>query len=127
MLEEKAAAGLSYSEVAHLRWDMRQIFRMAVSEALMGRNPADLSFVPPEAPRPDKVYLTADEVRVFFSVLEQRERVIGGLAILAGLRPGEIFGLTRNGCPTTMPTFSSGYIVAQWIRRKTSNRRGGLR
>src|SRR4051812_35099687 len=30
MLGEKAAKGLSYSVVAHLRWDLRQIFRMAV-------------------------------------------------------------------------------------------------
>jgi hypothetical protein len=32
LLDEKAASGLSYSVVAHLRWDLRQIFRMAVAE-----------------------------------------------------------------------------------------------
>lgn len=36
------------------------------------------------------------QVRLFFSVLDVREKVIGGLAILAGLRPGEIFGLKRS-------------------------------
>ncbi len=33
-LDGKAAADLSYSVVAHLRWDLRQIFRMAVSEGI---------------------------------------------------------------------------------------------
>jgi len=31
-LKQKAAASLSYSIVAHLRWGLRQIFRMAVEE-----------------------------------------------------------------------------------------------
>jgi integrase len=36
-----------------------------------------------------------DEVRLFFSVLDLREKVIGGLAVLAGMRPGEILALRR--------------------------------
>lgn len=32
LLDRKAEGGLSYSVVAHLRWDLRQIFRMAVAE-----------------------------------------------------------------------------------------------
>jgi hypothetical protein len=31
-LDEKAAAGLSFSTVDHLRWDLLQIFEMAVAE-----------------------------------------------------------------------------------------------
>lgn len=46
MLDQKAASGLSYSVVAHLRWDLRQILRMAVSEGHILRNPADLLFIP---------------------------------------------------------------------------------
>jgi hypothetical protein len=46
MLEENAAVGLSYSVVAHLRWDLRQIFRMAVAEGYLTRNPAELLFIP---------------------------------------------------------------------------------
>lgn len=52
-LDRKAAEGLSYSTVAHLRWDMRQIFKMAVAEGFILRNPAELLFVPRECPRPD--------------------------------------------------------------------------
>ena len=38
--------------------------------------------------------MNLEEVKKVFSVLEQRERLIVKLAILAGMRPGEIFGLT---------------------------------
>ncbi len=53
-LDLKAVAGLSYSVVAHLRWDLRQILRMAVTEGHLRRNPAELLITSPEAPRPDR-------------------------------------------------------------------------
>jgi integrase len=93
MLDEKAKAGLSYSVVAHLRWDLRQIFRMAVSEGYILRNPAELLFIPRDAPRPEHTAMSLEEVQRCFAALEQRERLILKFAILAGLRPGEIFGL----------------------------------
>ncbi len=95
-LEQKAAAGLSYSVVSHLRWDLRQIFRMAREEGLIERSPAELLFVPTGAKRSGKQSMSFEQVRLLFSVLELRERLIGGLATLAGMRPGEIFGLTRG-------------------------------
>ena len=94
-LDGKAEAGLSYSTVAHLRWDLKQIFDMAVSEGYIERNPAELLFIPKEATRAETRRMNLEEVRRFFAVLELRERAIGGLAVLAGLRPGEIFALTR--------------------------------
>jgi len=97
ILDEKASAGLSYSVVAHLRWDLRQIFHMAVTEAYLLHSPAELLFIPRNAPRPDVASMTFEQVRLFFSVLELRERVIGGLAVLGGMRPGEIFALRRSG------------------------------
>ncbi len=51
-LDAKARAGLSYSVVAHLRWDLRQVLRMAVEEEILSRNPAELLFVPRETQRP---------------------------------------------------------------------------
>jgi integrase len=93
MLDEKAEQGLSYSVVAHLRWDLRQIFRMAVSEGYIRRNPAELLFIPRDAKRPEHTAMTLEEVQRCFAVLEQRERLIVKFAIIAGLRPGEIFGL----------------------------------
>ncbi len=95
-LEGKAQAGLSYSVVAHLRWDLRQILGMAVVQGYMAKNPAEQLFVPREAQRPEKRIMTFDEVKLFFAVLDLRERVIGAFGILAGLRPGEIFALKRS-------------------------------
>ena len=37
--------------------------------------------------------MTLDDVRRLFSVLDIRERLIAKLVVLAGMRPGEIFGL----------------------------------
>jgi integrase len=96
LLDRKANAGGSYSVVAHLRWDLRQIFRMAVAEQYLERNPAELLFVPKEARRAETRRMTLEEVRQLFSVLGLRERVIAGLAVLAGMRPGEIFALTLS-------------------------------
>jgi integrase len=37
--------------------------------------------------------MSVEEVRQMFKVLEVRERLVAKLAVLAGMRPGEIFGL----------------------------------
>lgn len=93
LLDAKAQAGLSYSIVAHLRWDLRQVFRLAVQEGHLVHNPAELLFIPRDARRPEHTFMTLKEVQTCFAALEPRERLVVKLAILAGLRPGEIFGL----------------------------------
>ena len=93
LLDAKASAGLSCSAVAHMRWDLRQVFRMAVLEGHIRRNPAELLFIPRDAPRPIHTVMNEEEVQLCFDVLELGGRLIMKLAILAGLRPGEIFGL----------------------------------
>ena len=40
--------------------------------------------------------MTIDEIKQAFGVLKLRERLIFKLAVLAGLRPGEMFGLRRS-------------------------------
>lgn len=95
LLDRKAKQdGLSFSVVDHLRWDLKSIFDMAVADGLMERNPAQLLFTPKEAKKPVRRAMTIKEVQICFSVLGQRERLIAKLAILAGMRPGEIFALT---------------------------------
>ena len=93
-LDRKAKKGLSYSVVSHLRWDLKQIFELAVGEGYLNRNPASLLFVPKEARRPERLVMSLAEVNKLFTLLEQRERLIVKLAVLTGMRPGEIFGLT---------------------------------
>jgi hypothetical protein len=39
--------------VDHLRWDLKQMFDMAIAEDLIGRNPTALLFTPNEAKRGD--------------------------------------------------------------------------
>ncbi len=92
-LDQKATGGLSYSVVDHLRWDLKQIFKLAVSEGHLRRNPAELLFTPREAHRPPKPHMSWEDVRLLFTVLGLRERLIAKLAIISGLRPGEIFAL----------------------------------
>jgi integrase len=92
-LDAKGACGLSFSVVDHLRWDLKQIFDMAVAEGYLARNPATLLYTPRECPRPNATVMTIEEVQRLFSVLDVRERLIAALAVIAGMRPGEIFGL----------------------------------
>ena len=51
-LDQKAAT-LSFSTVDHLKWDLMSIFKMAVAEGYVRRNPAGLLFTPREAKRPE--------------------------------------------------------------------------
>jgi integrase len=94
LLDLKANVPLSFSVVDHLRWDLKQIFDMAVAEGQVERNPALLLFTPREAKRPVHRAMTIKEVQICFGALDLRERLIAKLAILAGMRPGEIFALT---------------------------------
>ena len=96
-LDRKAAAGLSNSMVSHMRWDLRQILRLAVADGHIMKNPAEELFVPRSAARAVKKVMSMKEVNDCISSLERRESLIAKLALLVGLRPGEIFAL-RCGC-----------------------------
>ncbi len=121
MLDGKAQIGLSYSVVAHLRWDLRQILRMAVSEGFILRNPAELLFIPREAKRPEYTAMNLEEVQKCFAVLEQRERLVVKFAILAGLRPGEIFGLKWGRLSGTHADIRQRVYRGEIDSPKTSN------
>jgi integrase len=92
-LEYKAAAGLSFSTVDHLRWDLHQIISLAVSEGHLRKNPAELLVTPKNIQGRPKLVMTLEEVNTCFSVLDLRDRLIVKLAVLGGMRPGEIFAL----------------------------------
>src|SRR5688572_17560712 len=89
-------SSLSFSTADHLRWDLRHIFEMAIAEGFLTLNPAALLFTPRQCPTPQRPTMSADEVKSAFTVLALRERLVFKLAVLAGLRPGEIFALRRN-------------------------------
>lgn len=92
LLDEKGPK-LSFSVVDHLRWDLKQIFDMALAEGLIQRNPAKLLFTPASASKPVRRAMSVEEVQGCLSALDGRERLIAKLAIIGGMRPGEIFGL----------------------------------
>ena len=45
-LNGKSAAGMSKSMVAHLRWDLHQIFKVARAEGYIERDPTQALFTP---------------------------------------------------------------------------------
>jgi integrase len=112
---------LSYSIVAHLRWDLKQIFDLAMSEGIVERNPALLLFVPREAKKPVWRAMTIKEVQLCFQVLAQRERLIVKLALLAGMRPGEIFALTWPRLTATYADVQQRVYRRQIDTPKTDN------
>jgi integrase len=86
----------SFSVVDHLRWDLKQIFDMAIAEGILKLNPAALLFTPNSAKRPTHRVMNVEQIRTAFGALALRERVISKLAIIGGMRPGEIFVLRRR-------------------------------
>ena len=92
LLDQKARS-LSRSVVSHLRWDLNAIFKMAAEDAIIEGNPAGSLVTPKEAKTRLKRVMTKEQVRLALSVLDLRERVIFLLAVLVGMRPGEILAL----------------------------------
>jgi site-specific recombinase XerC len=102
LLDRKAGSGLSFSLVGHLRWDLRHIFRVAVAEGIIERNPGELLFTPQNATRAVRRAATAEEMARVFSALDLRERLILKLAGIAGMRPGEIPALQMSESGATV-------------------------
>jgi len=99
---EIKAVRLSSSVVSHLKWDLRAIFQLAVGDGVVDRNPATSLVTPAAASRSVKLVMNREDVVKMLPVLNLRERLIVRLAIFAGMRPGEIFGLkwrhVRDDC-----------------------------
>jgi hypothetical protein len=57
------AKDVSQATIAHLRWDLRQIFRMAVNEGLLVRNPAELLHIPKRNKAPERRVLTIHQTQ----------------------------------------------------------------
>lgn len=95
-LTGKARAGLSRSVVAHLRWDLSAIFRLAVAEGYTQRDPTVALYTPKEAKTTPTRALTIEEVQPYLEALAEREQVIACIAIFTGMRPGEILALQRR-------------------------------
>ena len=95
-LERKAMSGLSFSIVDHLRWDLTSMFEMAVSEKVISVNPTTALYTPKIAKRGRSQAMSAEQVGHSLSAVEFREKTILQLAILAGIRPGELLAIRRR-------------------------------
>ncbi len=89
-------AVLSRSVVAHLRWDLHQIFKVARAEGYIERDPTQALYTPRANEATVKRTMTREEVEKHIAALETRERLIDHLAIFVGMRPGEILALQRR-------------------------------
>ncbi len=93
---------LSFSVVDHLKWDMVSIFRMALAKKCITWNPAapEMLETPRECKKLQTVrFMTEQEGNQVGELIEElplRERLIMKFALIAGMRPGEIFGLKRG-------------------------------
>jgi integrase len=90
------AATRSKSVVAHLRWDLRAVFRLAMAEGYIERDPTPALFTPKEAKVGIRRVMTGKEALTHINALDLRERVIDYLALFIGMRPGEILALQRK-------------------------------
>lgn len=95
-LERKAVAGLSFSVVDHLRWDISSILEMAVAEKLIPADPSTRLYTPKSALMGESRSMTIAEVETALGAVPPRETLMLHLAIFAGLRPGEILALRRR-------------------------------
>jgi integrase len=96
-----------FSRVAHLRWDLRQIFRMAVNDGVLQRNPAELLHTPCGTVH-EKPVLTHEQAILALNALDVRERLILKLAGTCGMRPGEIVALQWQDINKAAPIFDNG-------------------
>ena len=95
-LEQKAASGLSFSVVDHIRWDLSSMFEMAVSEKVIGLNPTTALYTPKTAKRSEGQSMSAQQVELALGAVDFREKVILRLAVFAGMRPGELLAIQRE-------------------------------
>jgi integrase len=99
-LDNKTA--LSRSVVDHLKWDLVDIFGMAKAKGSITDNPADptLLVTPKQCKKKVVRNMTPEEVDHFYELVEREfplpEKIIVKGTLIAGMRPGETFGLKRG-------------------------------
>lgn len=85
----------SASTVKHLRWELNDIFKLAAADGLMQSNPAAELRVDEDACQPGKETrpLTIEQAQKYLEALDLRERLAARLALVEGMRPGELLAL----------------------------------
>lgn len=106
----KKARTVGRSVLDHLRFRLRSIFALAMSEGVVDRNPATALFTPRQHRKGvTKRVLTPQQIGQMMELFEIRERLMTRLAIFEGMRPGEILALQRGDVD----------VDSVWVRRGT--------
>ena len=104
-----AARKVGRDVLDHLRFRLRSIFDLAISEGLTDRNPATSLFTPRHYQKGrKKLVLGPTQIIAMLETLDLRERLISRFAIFEGMRPSEILGLQRQDLD----------IESVWVRRR---------
>ena len=119
-LDQKAEE-LSGSVVAHLRWFLNAVFKLAMSDGLMLNNPAAELRIPRKC-QPGRAMrpLTEEEVNIYLEALDLREKLIARFAIFEGMRPGEILALRWKSIEGT-----AIYVEERVYKRKLDTPKNG--
>ena len=91
-LDEKAV-GNSQSVVAHLRWFLSAIFKMAISDGVVQFNPTLALYTPACKAGKERMVLEREQIRQALEVLNLKERLLFRMALFEGMRPGEILAI----------------------------------
>jgi integrase len=75
---------------------LRAIFRLALAEGYIERDPTPALFTPKEASVGVKRVMNGKEAKQHIEALDLREKVVDHLALFIGMRPGEILALQRR-------------------------------
>lgn len=90
---DRKAKDNSNSVVAHLRWHLSAIFKMAMSDGAVELNPTLGLFTPAGREEKEKRVMTKDHILLALRSLDLRERLIFRMALFEGMRPGEILAI----------------------------------
>jgi integrase len=97
LLNDLADAGRSSSLIAKVRVNLKAVFDEALELDLIPKNPARKLDIPRTLAEKCSRFQTPEECeRILAAAPTERDRLIIRIALVCGLRPGELFGLRRN-------------------------------
>jgi integrase len=128
MLRSKSAAGLSPRRVALIRATLRRALGRAVKHRLVAANVAALADAPRQIQR-ELVPFTPDEARAFLEAAKgHRHEAAFVVALMTGLRSGELRGLTWDDVNLESRTLTVRRAIqridGKWVRVEPKSRAG---
>jgi integrase len=86
--------GYSQDFIGKIRTYLKIMFERALDDDLIPKNPMRFVETPTSTQKPTERFLTMEELDRLFAELAPRGRLICRIAVVLGLRPGELFALT---------------------------------